>query len=404
MTSLRPITEAEFPAFCRAVAAQLGEPMRAEWLPALRSVAELDRSVAGFDGERMVATALAESYRMPVPGGAVGCAGITAVGVRTTHRRQGLLTAMLRRLLDDARSRGEAVAALYASEAAIYGRYGFGPAAPSLDLTWRTDVGGFLDPVDEVRGIELVEADEALARLPAVYERAQAGQPGLLSRSAPRWRLALTDEQPGVTGFMPRYHAVLEDRGYAVYRIEQGSSAGVPEGTVRLAELLATDARAYAALWQLVASVDLTTRVQAPLRPVDEPLPHLLTDPGRLAQAAGEPLHVRLVDIAAALTARTYTTAGHLVLEVSDPFMPANSGRWALDVATAPGAEVSCTATGKTPDISLDAAALAALYLGGQRWHAFARARRLTAHTPGAVARAQALFAADPLPWNARVF
>src|SRR5687767_9859728 len=106
-------------------------------------VAELDRSLALFDGDRVAATAGIYSLEMSVPGAVVPTAGITWVTVSPTHRRQGVLTAIMRRQLDELHEQErEPVAALWAAESSIYGRFGYAPA------TWR---GGWTGQTERLR-------------------------------------------------------------------------------------------------------------------------------------------------------------------------------------------------------------------------------------------------------------
>ncbi len=101
-----------------------------------RTLREPKRMIAARVGGEMVGIAGAYSFDMTVPGGSAPMAGVTWVGVLPTHRRRGVLTAMMRHQLHDLHeSQGEAVAALYASESVIYGRFGYGQASQELRLT-----------------------------------------------------------------------------------------------------------------------------------------------------------------------------------------------------------------------------------------------------------------------------
>lgn len=398
---LRPITDDERLAFVRAVARQFGEALPEQQIERLGRIIELDRTLAAFDGEGIVATTAIESFQMALPGGTAGCAGVTAVGVRTDFRRRGLLTQMMRHAIDQAHDRSEPLAALYASEGAIYGRYGFGPAAPTARYRLMSTEPLLQDPVDDE--VKLVDAGEALPRMHGLFDRVLERQPGMLSRSDARWDLLHGEEDPRARvggGSLP-YHAFVGDRGYVVYRLLPGEGDDAPGGTVRVIELITDDNRAYAALWQFLASVDLYPNVDAALRPPDEPLAHMLRDPDRLRSSEYGELWVRVIDVPAALRARRYAVAGELVIEVTDEFCSHNTGRWALSGGPD---EATCERTDRSPDVSLDAAALAAAYLGGQRWSTLVRARRVSEHTPGSAGVADAMFASDPLPWNPRTF
>jgi predicted acetyltransferase len=160
--------------------------------------------------------------------------------------------------------------------------------------------------------------------------------------------------------------------------------------------LIATTAEAYAALWRHVLDVDLMARVSAEMRPVDEPLRFLLADSRQPKTRIEDGLWLRLVDVAAALAGRRYAVEGRLGLRVRDEFCSWNDGPYEL-VGGPAGAE--CKRNSRSPDLALDAADLAALYLGGNRFRALSEAGRVQELRPGGIARADAMFATERAPW-----
>jgi predicted acetyltransferase len=398
---IRHVTPEELPDFFRAMARQFGEEIADETIDVIRPASEPDRTFAWVEDGRILGTAETISFTMGVPGGGTApCAGLTAVGVHPLRRRRGILTALLRRQTDQAHERGEPFGALYASEATIYGRYGYGPAAPTVSLTVSTARGQLRTPA--AGDLEEVGVADALARLPAIYDRVQSATPGMMSRSPERWQAFVGHDPEGLRdGFTARYHMLLGDRGYVVFRIKEGWTDGVPDGTLRITELVAADAEAHAALWQVCLSMDLVSRVEAPLQPPDDPLPHALTDPARARVVAAEPLYLRLLSLPEAFAARGYAGEGGAVVEVRDGFCPWNTGTWRLDLGPDGGA---ATRTDAEPDLVLDVADLGAAFLGGERLTRLVRARRVEERRPGAAWKLDGLLASDPLPWNPRMF
>ncbi|MFS8197159.1 GNAT family N-acetyltransferase [Streptomyces sp. CWNU-52B] len=365
---------------------------------------EFDRSLGVWDGAECVGTAGAFSFRVTVPGGAaVPAAGVTMVSVASTHRRRGVLTSMMRRQLDDVRSLGEPLAVLTASEPAIYGRFGYGIATQQLRAeidTARVRLS-VPDGTDDVR-LRLAKPDAPDVRdaCEAVYARQVAARPGMLRR-APGWeRLPLLDPVSERKGTSP-LQCVLARRGdevvgYARYFVKPDWDAAGPEGTVELRDLEALDPAAYAALWRHLFHIDLTSTVKTYNRPLDDAWQHLVSDIRRCGVAPRDSLHARLVDVGAALDARTYQAPVDVVFEVEDAFCPWNEGRWRLSGDTK-GA--SCARTTDPADLSLSVRELGAAYLGGVSLASLAAAGRVRELRQGALAEASLGFASTVAPW-----
>jgi predicted acetyltransferase len=383
-----------------------GEHARDADVASERLVFEPDRSLAVFDGERQVAGTMACTFRMTVPGGdAVPTAGITSVGVLPTHRRRGILTSLMREQLEDVHRRGEPLAALWASESAIYGRFGYGMAAFSASVEIERPHTAFGRPIDPPEGARLVGRDEALRLFPGIYERTVRNHPGMVVRNDAWWDYTTTDHEHWRDGASEYFYAVLEEagrpEGYAYYRIKQDWSGMVPSHELQLAELGGTSPRIDAQLWRYCLGVDLVSKVRADHRPADEALFFLLADPRRLKVRLLDGLYVRVVDVAAALAARTYRVSGRLTVEVRDPFCPWNDGRYELD-AGPDGA--TCEPTEAEPDVVVDATSLGALYLGGVPATRLSKAFGIEERRTGALAEADLLFGSDVAPWCPFVF
>lgn len=372
---------------------------REKWL----GLCEPDRAIGAWDGPEPVGTAGAFSFRMTVPGGAaVPTAGVTMVTVKPTHRRRGLLTAMMRRQLDDVRGWGEPLAALTASEPEIYGRFGYGVAAEKL--TARVDTEGVRIRVPaDADGLRLrlvgPREPEVLRRCEELYARRVPVRAGMLERR-PGWQAtAVHDPQRSRDGASPMQCVLAERdgelRGYARYAVRAQSDAA-PGGEVLLRNMAAADAEAHAVLLRYLSDIDLTRTLRIDDMPVDDPLVHLVSNGRRCAFAVRDSLHLRLVDVPAALAARTYTTEVDVVLEVADAFCPWNAGRWRLSGGPR-GA--SCARTRDPADLALSVADLAAVYLGGTSLAALGAAGLVTERRPGTLEAASVAFRGGLAPW-----
>jgi predicted acetyltransferase len=402
---IRPIKPDEFEAYTRAVGRSFGMHPRDEEVAVWRGVTEYERSLAAFEGTEIVGTAAAFSLEVTVPGGRLPMAGITAVGVAPTHRRQGLLTTMMRRQTDDAHEAGELLAGLWASEGVIYQRFGYGMATFAADLEIEPYRSAFTRPLEHNGRVRLVEKADALELFPAVYDRVLQGQPGMLARTPAWWEEIYADLEPWRGGASALFFAIYssaegDDEGYLAYRVKHEWPESGPS-ILKVRELMAASPGAYAALWRFCLDHDLINKIQAwPMRQ-EEPLLHLLANPRQLNLKLGDGLWIRLLDVPKALASRRYSDPGRIVLEVRDTFCPWNDGRFQLE-AGPDGAE--CVPTEREPDLALEARDLGAAYLGGVRFSALSRAGRVGQLTPDALARADAMFQWDPPPWCPQVF
>ncbi|QLE70327.1 GNAT family N-acetyltransferase [Streptomyces rectiverticillatus] len=401
---IRPTTDKDLDVFVDTLHAAFGlfpetpaEGGGGLWWSAL----EMDRSLLAMTaGGRAVGTAGAYSFELTLPGEILApVSGVSFVGVLPSHRRQGVLRAMMRHQLAELRARGEFLSVLLASEFPIYGRFGYGPATYAQRLTVQRNQAAFALPRargtagapaagSDAGSVELLRRAECGEILERVYDRYRRAQPGALSRPHRWW--ALGAGRPPVSA-APRYIAVHRDAdgvpdGYAGYSVESG--------TLTVDEIIATDDAVFTALARFVLGHDLVTRVVFKNLPLEYPLRWQLAD-FRAGQVSDDDwLWVRLLDVPRALTARGWFTDGELVLDVDDPFL-GEHGRYLLTVRDG---KADCVPTDRAPDLSLDISDLGSVYLGGTAPSTLVRAGHIGAHRPGAATLADALFRAERPP------
>jgi predicted acetyltransferase len=401
---LRPATAEEWPALVQAMDDAFGEVSTGPFRDRPSPVAELDRSLSLWDGERAVATGGIYSHQLTVPGAVVPCAGITWITVATTHRRRGILTAIMRRQLTGLHEQQrEPVAALWAAEYPIYGRFGYAPATLRAGFSGNTERMKLRPDVDLGTGrVDEVPSDTFRAAAVGVHDVARRQVPGNLARDERWWDRVMRDDPEQRKGWTARRYLLHTEAdgtvtGYAFFRVKASwTDGGEPEGTITVPELRALTPAAHAALWQFVLSVDLVRTLQAPMASTDDPLRHLLTDGRALHSNPVDALWVRLVDVDRALAARRYPAPIDLVLEVRDDFCPWNTGRWRLTGHPAGG---HCAPTDRDPDLVLGIEELGAAYLGGVSLAALQSAGRVTEVSPGAVTLASTAFSWPVAPW-----
>lgn len=395
---IRPLTtdgevNAGFRVFLRAM---VGLPLRDVDAAA---VTEPGRYLGALDGADVVGCADSYGGWLVVPGGArVPHAAVTHIGVLPTHRRRGIVSRLVARQLRDIAARGEVVATLRASEAVIYERFGYGVAGSAQSARVTVRRAALRPEVPAGGRVRLMDGDGATGVLGTIADR--AAWTGAIHRPDGWWAL---HELLGRTDPGPRYVVVHStdgvDDGYAVYHPEDTSGWFTSsERTVTVTDLVALGDTARIGLWRHLLSLDLVDVVAFGSLPLDDPLPLAVVD--RRAVTLGpaqDETWLRLVDVEGALAARTFADEEPVVLEVRDPLLPANEGRFEVGPK-------SVERTDAPPDLGVDVTTLAATYLGGTRWRQLAATGRVTVHDPEAIERADGLFATGSLPFSGVVF
>jgi predicted acetyltransferase len=365
------------------------------------------RCIAAIVDGRLVGTTRCFPTDLTVPGGAIPAAAVSSVGVLPTHRRQGHLTRLMHRQLGDTVERGEKAAILVSAEWPIYGRYGYGVATEACMVRLDTLAATFLHPATGAP--DLVDPKTYREAIAAIYPRAAARIPGHMSWTDPSYEMWAGEREhyDGHAEEQRRWVRVVwsdddgTPQGAATYTVKDDWVDNRPRGTVTVNQMVAADDVAERELYRFFTAVDWTSTAEVHLRPVDDPLPLGLVD-GRDASLThrSDHLWLRLLDVAATLSARTYACDGSLVVAVVDP-MGFSAGRFALDASPEGG---TCLPTDLSPDLTVPVGVLGAAYLGGQSWGRLAAAGLVDEHTPGAVGRAAALFSTPRAPYCSTPF
>ncbi len=403
----RPITMDELPKLAQMVESVFLSDPHDDEIEIERSVFETERSLVAFDTGEPVASSAAYSRDLTVPGGPMAVAGVTWVAVAPTHRRRGLLTRMMRDQLHGLHDRfAEPVAALWASEAAIYGRFGYGLASRGARLQVSTAETGLRGDVDRGAGrLRLCTADDALPALQAIYERVRIDRVGHLDRRDAWWNRRIFDPERWREGasalrFVVHSDAGGEPDGYAVFNVKSNWGTG-PNGVTTIRDLAAATPAAYAAVWGFLIEMDLVRQVHYERAALDEPLAYLVTNPRALQLDLTDALWVRIIDVDRALAARRYSMPIDLVLDITDEFCPWNTGRYRV---TGDAGAATCARTGDSADLRLSSTALGAAYLGGTTLATLAAGGLVTAERPGVLQAASTAFATSRPPSCPEVF
>jgi len=411
---IRAVQQTELAAWARALSSGFMEAKGGGSLDYVTAQFEPGRALGAAHRGRFVGTYRSVDREITLPGGkALLANAVTNVTVSATHRRRGLLTAMMTRDLAAAAGRGQAIAVLIAAEYRIYGRYGFGPATGRRSYSIDALRAGNVRVPAEAEGgsIELLTMEEWGKLGPEVFELFRRNQPGAIDRRTTDWGTRTGELQYSGKEWKEPLVALYRDpagrpAGYLTYTVKDPWTNLITQATVRVGEHIAADRAASAALWRYALSIDWIDRLEIPSIPADDPLPLLLDDPRACVDggnSAADFMWLRVLDAPAAFSARSYAAPGRVVLQVSDKLGHVD-GRFAIE-ASADGTG-RCTAVGDDhpADVSMDASVLGTLCLSSEPAARLHAAGLLTEETPGGVSRLGTLFATDFRPWCQQSF
>lgn len=407
---IRSVTAEEIQKFVHTLGLGFGEIAPGDQVSTWAPLLDPQRCLAAFDGEDMVGGAAAVTLDITVPGAILPSGAVIGAAVLPTHRRRGLLRALMERHLHDMHDRGQVLGALWASEYPIYGRFGYGVGTQATAYEIDPAHAAFaplLRAAAPPGRIQLHEGASSLGVAAPVYQRFRSRQVGAVARPELWWPHLFNDRDYRRGEFSPMLMATYASAagttdGYVLYRIKEGEDGdGLAAAEVRILDLISDTDEAYAALWRFCLDIDLVVKVHAGNRPIDDPVLHLLADGRRLRRRVTDGMWIRLIDVPGALEGRTYRSAGALTLRVLDAVCPWNDATFRLEAGPR-GA--TCTPTGHDPDLELGVDDLAGAYLGTASLSGPARAGRVRVLTEGALATADTLFGWAPAPWCPNVF
>lgn len=353
---------------------------------------DFERTMFAFDQNDLVGATLSIGYKISLPGGSMtDLSGVTAVVVSATHRRRGILTEMMRRLLKNEHQRGLAIAGLWASESIIYGRFGYGNGIQQQNAKIDTRHAAFRKEAPNPSGrIRFVDPAHIREIGPEIWAAAALGRPGMVIRDKPGWNSEFRDTWDDPKPFFVTYEENGKPRGFAKYRIKFNSDSAGHD--LQLNDIVGADTHAEIALWRFILSIDLVKTVTHGKHPKRSILWWLLEDPRRLSLQPYDALWVRILEPETALAARRYSAPGSLTIKIEDTFCPWADGTYRLDVDADGKAQCTRIHNRETPDLSMPTASIATIYMGAHSAQTLHMAGRIEEHSPGAVATADTIF------------
>ena len=352
-------------------------------------------SVCAFDGDEMVGTTWWIPFELTLPGNTTtNFMGVTEVTVAATHTRRGILTEMMRQLLEQGRDAGQHIAGLGASESNIYGRFGYGISGEGHIAKIDTRDAKFHSMPPNIGEVRFADGEKMRRVAPKVWSVATSRTPGMMLRPDAEWDHIFSAKRLKRHGnrapFFVTYAEEGEYLGYASYRIEHRDDHLHGQNLVRVRELVGTTLRAEAALWRFLLDIDLASEVLDLQHPKNSPLLWLLADPRKLSLTAYDYLWLRIIEPATALSKRIYSAADEVTIEVVDDFCDWTNGTYLL--RSDENGVATCERIDRAPDVTLPIASLGAIYMGATRLADLTRAGRVSEHRTGTVARIDNMF------------
>lgn len=402
--SVRRINDSEYDRFLSNVGAPFGFIPSSQCRRSWQKILKPEDCIAAFDGESIVGTHGCFYFDMVVPGAQITTAGVTAVTVVPTHRRCGILKNMQMEFASELLKKEIAMSACWPSEDTIYGRFGTAPATDNVSISLLKTDAVMSEPID-IRGkVRFVDNALAFDLFPEIYRRSLRFRIGRSTRGPNWWkgRVLKTPFDSG-EGVVPYNFVVHQgDDGpdaYAIYT----TTGNVYDGELKLSvvELIGSNLKGEKALWQYLFEIDLIKSIDAPYRPVDDPLVWWLKDPRKMRRQLSRGLWVRLVNVERALSSRRYSSPGRVSFRCIDSHYLWNDAVFRLDVDSHGWGR--CRKTEGKPEIEISARALSAAYLGGRSFCGLVQSS-LVSGPENIVRKLDNMFRWDSLPWSCESF
>jgi predicted acetyltransferase len=388
----------QFAAFTRAISIGFGGAgtFLDEQLAHFTTIVEATHPFAAFDGDRIVGTMAYLDYETANPATRVSTAGITMVTVSPTHRRRGILTRMMGAAITDAVDRGQAMASLYASEPAIYGRFGYGVTMFRENYKISRDRSALTIGSQPDGVVRYMNAQDGIVDARKAFDKASQSRPGWIIRSGKEWgwlgsdpEWDRNDDSELHTGI---YYVNDSPEGYVNYR-----RTGDGRTNMRIDELVGVDREAELALWNYCFGIDLVEEISVRNRPPDDALPWMLQDTRALQRVPQDSIWTRIIDVPTILESRAYSSEGELTIEVIDEVGGSAAGTYVLS-SSRDGA--TCVATDNSPDLTMNVAMLGSIAFGGTRPSVLERSGLIDVNIAGALSKADGIFATQKAPWT----
>jgi len=376
-----------------------------DYLERRKHTMEIDRCLGAFVDGKIVGANSVLTFTLSVPGGVVKAGGIIDVVVYPTHRRQGIMSKLMKKQFNEILKKDEPIAFLYSADSGTYGRFGFGIA--SFQESWEihrrdTKFRKTLIDYDSVENIEMLSSKEISNIMPGIYELAWNERPGMIKREISRWnRLKLEMEREDISG-ISSYALFKKDgkpEGYVNYRTDINSTS--TRGNLMINEIISTTDEAHLNLLNFCMNIDGVNKITSNSRPLDDPITWVLEDPRKLSRKIEDQLHLRILDVPNALVSRKYNIDGEITILVEDNILDSNNTKFILKKS---GDLVKCEKTNLPHDIKIDIRELSSLYLGGTSWLNLWKSKLIEAKSLEKLHLADQMFYSTRSPWCADYF
>lgn len=321
-----------------------------------------DITLCAFVNGKMATSYAAWPLNMKFNGKDAPVAGVTFVGTLPVFRQMGCLRKVHEKHFEFLYEEGKhPISILFASQAAIYQRYGYSIVSThnSYDIAPGFIQFKSIENLNKSGNFKEIRENE-VEILDDIYSRFIAPRTGYITRDKFKWETGVLNPPLGQATVHDKI--VYEENGvplgYVVYTV----APHLHGHRITIRDMAWLSTSAYYGLWNYFTKMHLSNSIQWMQVPVDDPMPHILLEPRKLNIKSGNGLLARIVDIEKAIPQRGYDEDGELTFEITgDKMCPWNNGRWHMEISNGKG---TIKKTDKPPEVTMPIDSFVMIFFG----------------------------------------
>lgn len=365
--SIKKINTTNIKDFAKAEAIPYTSDSTDYYIKRLKMLADPKRALALADNDKIIGTANSFSEYISLPTNKSSkVAAVSYVSVQPTHRRQGILSEMMKLQLNQIYSQyKEPLAILWPSETAIYGRFGYAPTREKHYKISKHNAKFISGLNDYPLETKILNKKEAINSYLEINNNLMNKRPGVMKLTKKWAERRIEDLSSKYLSTGPSYFVGIYDAnklvGFVTYTIEGSNEYGNMPSSLNIWDIIYINDKAAINIWNYCLNIDLVDEIYAKGVPEDDVLESLLISPGSLNARVTTGFWIRIVDVIKALETRSYNEKGKLIFNLSDSIINQNNNTFLLDTKNQ---NPTCKISTESPDIEITINGLSEIYLG----------------------------------------